>query len=465
MIKISVVTLFKNLYEQFLNTSLIDRATKNKIVSFNIDNLFNYSKPGERIDAPVYGHGTGMLIKPEIVEKAIENNEKLYGPAYKIFFSPHGELLTQDLLTEIYSSTKISNGSENTKKISNDTPKSSKKNLEKIPEDKSDVFTHIMLLPARYEGMDARVESHYANKIISVGNYVLMGGDLPAMLFIEAFLRLIPEVVGKKESVEKESFVGALVDFPQYTEPVIWKGIQVPDVIRSGNHKEMENWRETQAIERTLNDHFDWLRKHKINKKQAKIALDIIPSHYVVLMHSEVILPDKESGTTSVTSIDIHDIARSAKTYGFKGYFIVTPLLDQQKIIKKLLDFWLSDFGKEYNENRQEALKFVTIASTIEEVLNIIQEREGKTPLLVGTSARENEYEEHENKISFDDHKKVWKKKSPVLIIFGTGLGLSKKLLKKCNFMLPPVKGFSEFNHLSVRSAAAIVFDKWLGIN
>jgi tRNA (guanine37-N1)-methyltransferase len=239
----------------------------------------------------------------------------------------------------------------------------------------------------------------------------------------------------------------------------------VPDVVRSGNHKELSEWRENLAARKSTLGHFDWVRTHCLTARQEKLVSAMIPAHYAVLMHTQVILPNDMVGCTSVTSLDIHDIARSACTYGLKGYFIVTPLADQQKIIRKLLGFWASEEGADYNMHRHKALENVYLVSSLDEALEIIAQRENAEPLLMGTSARVPEYEQHACSISYYDQKRVWAAMRPLAFIFGTGRGLAAEVLKRCDFMLPPVKGFGSFNHLSVRSAAAIVFDRWLGSN
>jgi tRNA (guanine37-N1)-methyltransferase len=428
---VSIVTLFPDLYKPFLDTSIVKRAQEQQKVAFEITSLFSYVAPKERVDAPTFGHGSGMLIRPDVVERAINAREAASGKAYKIFFSPQGEKVDADVLKELY----------------------------RICQEKK----HLMLLPARYEGMDSRVEHYYADKVISIGDFVLMGGDLPAMMVLEGLLRFIPGVVGKQESVEQDSFMGAFVDYPEYTAPVEWKGIKVPEVIRSGNHKEIARWRKEMAARKSALEHFEWVRSHPLSAEEKKLVESYIPPHYAILMHNQVILPNEQEGCTSVTSLDIHDIARSACTYGLKGYFIVTPLADQQKIIKKLLSFWASPEGEEYNPHRHSALERVFVVSSLDEALAGIVEQEAATPLLMGTSARAGEFEHHQNAVTYYDQKKVWALNRPVAFIFGTGRGLAQSVLMRCDFMLPPVKGFAEFNHLSVRSAAAIVFDRWLG--
>ena len=429
--KISILSVFPKLYTPFLETSLIKRAQEQKIVQFDLADFFSFVTPKERIDAPTFGHGAGMLIKPDVVQKAIETKEAAYGPAYKIFFSPHGKKLDQKLLQKL---------------------------AHKMEEQK-----HLMLVCARYEGMDARVEEEYADEIVSIGDYVLMGGDLPAMVLLEGLLRLIPGVIGKQESVQADSFAGPFVDYPEYALPVLWKGKEVPEVVRSGNHAFIAKWRLGQAVIRTVYDHFDWLRSYQLNSEQKKLALQEMPAHYCALMHNEVIVGDGlRVGNTSVTSLDMHDIARSARTYGIKNYFIVTELLDQQKIVRKLLDFWQTGYGVEYNASRHEAVKYTSITSHLDEVIKIIEQKEGKKPLLIATSAK---HSGHEKQITFYDQSLVWAAKRPVLFLFGTGQGLSEDLISKCDYLLVPIEGLTDYNHLSVRSAAAIAFDRWLGLH
>lgn len=429
---ISIVSLFPELYQPFLATSLVRRAQEKNLISVNVASLFSYVEPKERIDAPTFGHGAGMLIRPDVVQKAVEDQERIHGKAYKIFFSPRGQKLTQTTLQRI--------------------------------KEKSAECGHIMLLPARYEGMDARVEQTYADEIISVGDFVLMGGDVPAMMVLEGFLRLLPGVVGKEESVAHDSFNGPFVDYPEYTQPVVWQGMEVPEVIRSGNHEALRQWRLKQAVNASVYEHYQWARTHTVTEEQKKLIANAMPSHYCALMHGDVLIGPNERkvGTTSVTSVDLHDIARSSATYGLKNYFVVTPLLDQQKIVNTLLNFWQKGIGIEYNPVRHEAVNAVRVSSTIDEVIAAIEHKEGKKPLLIATSARETE---HPNHITYYDQQIVWAHKRPVLFVFGTGQGLTPELIARCDYIVPPVEGFSSFNHLSVRSAVGIILDRWLGIN
>jgi tRNA (guanine37-N1)-methyltransferase len=428
---ISVLTVFDHFYDEFMRTSLVGRAQEKGIVHIDVQSFFSYVQPKERIDAPTFGPGAGMLIRPDVVQKAIEDKEAAHGKAFKIFFSPRGQKIDQRVFETIAA--------------------------------KAQECGHLMIIPARYEGMDARVEDEYADMVLSVGDFVVMGGDVPAMLLLEGVLRLLPEVVGKQESVARESFNGPFVDFPSYTEPLEWKGMRVPDVLRSGNHAAIEKWRTEHAVEKTVKDHFSWLRAQNLTASEKKLAYEHMPSHYVALMHSDVLVGEARlPGVTSVTSLDIHDIARSAKTYGVKGYSLVTPLIDQQKIVQKLLHFWNQGVGVEYNQCRHNAIRLVDLVSTLDEVIASIEEKEGKKPLIIATSAQ---IADTQQLISYNDQKKVWKHDRPVLMIFGTGQGLSPDVIKRCDYLLLPITGFSPFNHLSVRSAVAIILDRWMGIN
>ena len=428
--RISALTLFPALYDPFIKTSLPARAVEAGIVSFSIEDMFALSAPKKRIDSPTFGPGAGMLLKPEVIEKGIHEQEAKYGPAYKIFFSPKGKKLDQPMLSKLAVT---------------------------LQEKK-----HIMLLPARYEGMDARVEEEYADLIVSIGDYVLMGGDLPAMVLIEGLLRLVPGVVGKEESIIEESFSGPFVDYPEYTAPVVWKGREVPEIIRSGNHGAIKAWRREKAAKESVIHHFGWLRSHIYLDEDKQLAKEQIPPHYVILMHSQVMLGDGKEGTSSVTSLDIHDIARSACTYGMKNYFIVTPLKDQQRIVNKLIEFWQTDVAIEYNPERHKALQSVRLVETLDEALEMIKQAHDKDPLLVATSAQQ-----HEGvaALSYHDQETVWSQEKPVVFILGTARGLAQSVLDRCDYLLGPLEGFSDYNNLSVRSAAAIIFDRWFGIN
>ena len=426
---ISILTVFPQLFDQFLGTSLIGRAVEQKKINVQLLNYFSYCPPKQRIDAPPFGHGAGMVMKPEVVGAAIEDAQNQFpGKPYRIFFSPQGKTLDQYLLKEIAQKVQESN--------------------------------HLMIVSSRYEGMDERVEQEYADLVLSIGDYVLMGGDVPAMVLLEGLLRLVPGIVGKEESVALESFEGPFVDYPTFTAPVVWKGREVPEILRSGNHAKMEAWRHAVAVKKSVAHHFEWVRSHELDQKQRKEVLNEIPPHYCILLHSQVMLPDGKEGTTSVTSMDIHDIARSGRTFGIKNYLIVTPLKDQQSIVRTLLDFWQTGRGVTYNNHRHEAVSRVELMSSFDEALEFIRQQEDKEPVVVTIESERMKGKE----ISYYDQDLVWSHKRPVVLVFGTAKGLSQSLVDRADYLLDPIDGLTDFNHLSVRSAVAIVFDRWLGL-
>lgn len=445
--KISIITVFPELYEQFLGTSLIARAKEKSLISFNVVRFSDMCEPKERIDEPVCGHGSGMIIKPEILEKSINLSESKFGPGYKIFFSPQGKQLSQRTFQ------KLSSAIAEKKELPSLRPN--------FLEPKKSINTdHLILICTRYEGIDERVISHYADAVISIGDYVLMGGDIPAQAFLEGFLRLIPGIVGKHESIEDESFSKNLLDYPEYGLPREWNGLKIPDVVFSGNHAEINSWRNKEACKKTLLERFDWFRA--TDKESSTKCSSLIPSHFVALMHTDVEVKGGGTGCTSVTSVDIHDIARSAVTYGIKNSFMVTPLVDQQAIMNDLLSFWKSDGGKAYNLTRHEAILRVKLADSLKQVIDVITKQEGKAPILVATSAK---IHKHPNVIDYESQGLVWRHDRPVLFLFGTGQGLSQNLISQSEYLLLPVCGMTDYNHLSVRSAVGIILDRWLGLN
>ena len=317
---------------------------------------------------------------------------------------------------------------------------------------------HLILICFRYEGIDERVEEYYADKVISIGDYVLMGGDLPAQVFLEGLLRLLPGIVGKEESVKHESFSGPFLDFPVYGKPIEWQDMKVPEVLLSGDHKKIASWRQNQASKKKIQKRFDWFSQSPTTKEERELAVKYIPPHYIAMMHTDVMIKGGRIGETSVTSLDIHDTARSAATYGIENVFLVTPLKDQQKIVRTFLGFWHSKEGKKYNTSRYDAVARVRILENYQEVIDAIREKEGKEPVVIATSAKAFP---HSLPIDYFSQGAVWQHERPVLILFGTGQGLSQNLVQKSDFLLDPINGLTDYNNLSVRAAVAIILDRW----
>ena len=179
---------------------------------------------------------------------------------------------------------------------------------------------------------------------------------------------------------------------------------------------------------------------------------------YIGLVHGPIKSKDGSEITTSVTNLDIHDIARSARTFGFKKYFIVTPIKNQQAMVKKILGFWEADSGLIYNPDRRNALAEAEVIDSIADAVKKITEIEGRKPCVVVTGANFDSYDGKEKeliqKISVDG--------TPMFLLFGTGWGLTAPVVEQADFRLEPIFGIADdgYNHLSVRSAVAIYCDR-----
>lgn len=447
MIIISIISVFPEIHETFLKLSLIGKAQEKGLLRFNLIRFSDFVAPKERIDQPLCGPSAGMVLKPDVVEKALQHCIAMYGQGFTIFFSPQGTPLSQPLLKTLASQlfTKDSSREPAVADITN---------------------THIILVCPRYEGMDARVEQTFADAVISIGDYVLMGGDLPAQVLMEGLLRYAPGIVGSTQSVEEDSFSGPLLDHPTYTLPVTWHDQEIPDIVRSGNHEAIRQWQLNESVKKTMIKRFDWLRSKSPSNDVLKAVKKNMPPHYVVLMHDQIKLFNgqtgaTEIGTTSVTSIDIHDTARSCASYGVTNFFIVTPLVQQLSIVHTFLDFWQSKEGQSYNPSRYEAVSKVQTAPSLQTVLDRITAETGKKPIIITTSAKKLP---HSQTIDFYDQGIVWQHERPVVFLFGTGQGLADEVVAMSDYLLVPVQGMTHYNHLSVRSAMAIILDRWLGL-
>jgi hypothetical protein len=178
-------------------------------------------------------------------------------------------------------------------------------------------------------------------------------------------------------------------------------------------------------------------------------------SLYVGLVHYPVFNKNGETIQTSVTNLDIHDIARSALTFGVKTFYVLTPDTTQKDFVHQVIRFWQSDSGQTYNRNRSAALSTIQITDSVESAIQLITMQEEMQPLVISTTARS-----LENQITFEKVRDFLNQKRPVLLLFGTGYGLTETIHQDADFVLQPVKGIGDYNHLSVRSAVAIVLDR-----
>lgn len=219
MKKIAVITLFPEMFYGVLNSSMLWKAQKDNLIQFELINLRDYGLgPRKQVDDTPYGGGDGMLLMPEPLFEAINEAKKNIPNAKVILMTPRGKIFKQ-----------------------------------KLAKDMADSNDDYIFVCGRYEGFDERV-FEVADGAISIGDYVLTGGELPAMVIIDSITRLIPGVLGGENSALIESFSdGETLEFPQYTRPSEYKGLKVPEVLLSGNHGEIAKWRKEHSIKK-LND-------------------------------------------------------------------------------------------------------------------------------------------------------------------------------------------------------------------
>ena len=237
MLRIDVITIFPGLFEPFLSESFIGIARRNGLAEIAVHDLRAWTTDRHRtVDDTPYGGGPGMVMKPEPLTEAIEElagikEKRQEGGTQVILLSPRGQRLDQALLAELA-------GVDDEKH----------ENHEKREQGGG----KLVLVCGRYEGIDQRVIDLAVDREISTGDYVLSGGEIPAMLLIEGMLRLVPGVLGNPESATEESFQEDMLEAPHYTRPAEFRGRRVPEVLRSGNHAAINEWRREQAREITL---------------------------------------------------------------------------------------------------------------------------------------------------------------------------------------------------------------------
>jgi len=229
--RIDIITIFPKMFEPVLNESIIKRAQNKGKVKIYVHNLRDYSlDKHKKIDDRPFGGGSGMVMRPEPIFRAVETL-RLQTPDSRlqtkvILLCPQGEKLTQKVA----------------------------KKLAK--------YKHLILICGHYEGVDERIRKYLADEEISIGDYVLTGGEIPAMVLVDCVVRLMPGVLGDKNSLNFESFKDNLLEYPHYTRPANFRGMKVPVILLSGDHNKIEIWRRKAALKRTKQRRPDILIKN-----------------------------------------------------------------------------------------------------------------------------------------------------------------------------------------------------------
>ena len=246
LMRIDIITLFPEMFRGPFDESIIKRAIESNLIKICIHNLRDYARDRHgTVDDYPYGGGAGMVLKPEPIFDAVEavrasisSEEDVAGEQVPVvLLTPQGRLFSQSVARDLSQR------------------------------------SYIILLCGHYEGVDERVVEHLVNDEISIGDYVLSGGELAAMVVVDAVVRLLPGVLGSEDSAKDDSHVAGLLEYPQYTRPSVWRGWEVPEVLLSGNHAKIAQWRRQQAIGRTLRRRPDLLNKAELGEKE-RILVD-----------------------------------------------------------------------------------------------------------------------------------------------------------------------------------------------
>lgn len=422
--RIDIFTLFPTMFAP-MEESILRRAQEKKLSEINVHNIRDYAEDPHFADDVLYGGGAGMVLKPEPVMTGLEAVGYQKGDKV-IVTSPGGKPFLQK-----------------------DAVALSKE-------------SRIFIVAGHYEGLDQRVVDLTGAEEYSIGDYVLTGGELPAMVMTDSIVRLLDGVLGDAASLEQESFNEGLLEYPQYTRPREYRGIEVPDILLCGDHKKIAQWRRNESIKRTYTCRPDLLKKVPLSSEEKALVREKQEENrkkgdvYIALVHYPVLDPKGNVIATSVTNLDIHDIARLAATYGVKKYFIVQPGEEQKRIVATLLKYWTEGHGGKMNPDRKEALDNALLVDSLEDAVKKI-ERNTERPLKkVATTAKLRPkvlgYEELSDEMEREEN--------DYLLIFGTGYGLTDEILDSVDYVLKPIEGRGEYNHLSVRSAVSIVMDR-----
>ncbi|MGI6296917.1 MAG: tRNA (guanosine(37)-N1)-methyltransferase TrmD [Armatimonadota bacterium] len=232
-----IVTTFPEMIESAARESILGRSQRKGLISVDAVNLRDFTADRHHTtdDSP-FGGGPGMVMKPEPVFDAVETLiSRRPGKARVVLLTPQGRRFDQAMAEQLAAE------------------------------------SHIIMICGRYEGVDERIRQHLVTDEISIGDYVLTGGELAAMVIVDAVARLLPGVLGDESSAESESFSCGLLEYPQYTRPAEYRGYSVPDVLLSGNHEEIRKWRRRQSLERTLNKRPDLLETAPLTDEDKRI--------------------------------------------------------------------------------------------------------------------------------------------------------------------------------------------------
>ncbi|GMT42661.1 MAG: tRNA (guanine-N(1)-)-methyltransferase [bacterium] len=415
--RIDVLTIFPSIFDSFLSHSLLAKAIEKKIVDIRIHDLRRWSKDRHgKVDGGAFGGGAGMVMSPQPIADALGELKK-ESRAKTVLFTPRGKPLNQKRVKELAR------------------------------------LDRIILVCGRYEGIDERIAEHFVDEEISMGDYILNGGEVAAMSLVESVFRILPGAIGSAESLDSESFDEFLLEYPQYTRPEEFGNYKVPEVLLSGHHENIRKWRLEKALEKTADVRPDLLLKSKFASRHHRIK-----KFSTALVHHPVTGKSGGNITASVTTLDVHDMARIGKTYGAQKVYIITPVEEQRLLVERIQKHWTTEKTlKEMDGSRAVALSILCPAASVDAMLEDVGKRSKKVKILA-TSARQADDSISPHKfLQIADEADEW------IILFGAAYGIAPELFMRADYRLSPIKGGGEFNHLPVRAASAIILDRLLG--
>ena len=434
--RFTVVTLFPEFFAGPLTCAQIARAREAGLIDFDLVNPRDFSTSRHsHVDDRPYGGGPGMVMSAEPLAAALRS---VALPGRRLVLAPSGRPLTQAFARELA--------------------------LEPA----------LTLVCGRYEGIDERLLEAEGLESVCVGEAVLNGGEAAALCLIEAVARLVPGFMGKEESGDAESFSDGLLEHPHYTRPEVYQQRQVPEVLRGGSHAAIARWRREASLKRTLTRRPELLREAPLDGADLNFLRGLPRpatlgrSLFLCLLHHPVLDKAGKTATVSLTNLDIHDMCRVSRTYELGGVLLATPLDDQRELGQRLLDHWTEGAGGRANPDRAQALRLGRMVTGLDEAVSWVTGETGLAPKIVATCARTGYRPARgrkERMIAFTPPALVrgWLKETPVLLVLGTSHGLAPEILERADAIVTPVRGFSAYNHLPVRSAAAILVDRLLG--
>jgi tRNA (guanine37-N1)-methyltransferase len=234
--RFDVLTLFPDLFSSFLQETILGRAVKAGVVEIRLVNIRSFARGRHLVtDDRPFGGGEGMVMKPGPISRALESVERAKDRSLVLLLTPQGRVFDQPLAWDLSR------------------------------------MEQIILVCGRYEGVDERIRTNLVDMELSVGDYVLSGGEIAAMVVIDAVSRLVPGVLGGEKSTQEDSFEDGLLEYPQYTRPRVFKNKEVPEILLSGDHEKIRAWRRTESLKRTLERRPELLMKAKLTEEDKRI--------------------------------------------------------------------------------------------------------------------------------------------------------------------------------------------------